>query len=89
MNIESQLPFVEWLADCYKSLGVRTMVVITINTSETSQFVETFGGIAGEFHVSLMANHSHWVSGMISSNTKDSHFRDELLTTTGFNCLSE
>lgn len=46
LELEENLPFLEWLANNYKSFGA-TLEIITDRSQEGSQFVRGFGGIGG------------------------------------------
>jgi len=46
LELEESMPFLEWLANNYKSFGA-TLEIITDRSQEGSQFVRGFGGIGG------------------------------------------
>jgi len=46
LELEENLPFLEWLANNYKTFGA-TLEIITDRSQEGSQFVRGFGGIGG------------------------------------------
>ncbi|CAD5225504.1 unnamed protein product [Bursaphelenchus okinawaensis] len=46
MEIESSMPFLEWLANNYKKFGA-TLEIVTDRSSQGAQFVHGFGGIGG------------------------------------------
>lgn len=46
LELEENLPFLEWLANNYKNFGA-TLEIITDRSQEGSQFVRGFGGIGG------------------------------------------
>jgi peptide chain release factor subunit 1 len=46
LELDEQLPLLEWLANNYKSFGT-SLEIITDKSQEGSQFVRGFGGIGG------------------------------------------
>ena len=46
LELEDNMPFLEWLANNYKQFGA-TLEIITDRSQEGSQFVRGFGGIGG------------------------------------------
>merc|ERR1719322_1867844 len=46
MELEDNMPFLEWLANNYKQFGA-TLEIITDRSQEGSQFVRGFGGVGG------------------------------------------
>ena len=46
LELDDDMPFLEWLANNYKSFGA-TLEIITDRSQEGSQFVNGFGGIGG------------------------------------------
>ena len=52
MELMESQPFLEWLANNYKTFGA-TLEIITDKSQEGSQFVRGFGGIGGRRFYSL------------------------------------
>ncbi len=46
LELEEQMPMLEWLANNYKTFGT-TLEIITDRSQEGSQFVRGFGGVGG------------------------------------------
>jgi peptide chain release factor subunit 1 len=46
LELEEQMPLLEWLANNYKTFGT-TLEIITDRSQEGSQFVRGFGGVGG------------------------------------------
>ena len=46
LELEDNMPLLEWLANNYKSFGA-TLEIITDRSQEGSQFVRGFGGVGG------------------------------------------
>ena len=53
LEVEEQMPLLEWFANNYKNFGTNLQIV-TDRSQEGSQFCKGFGGIGGNFCTSTL-----------------------------------